>query len=83
MPAGYGGTLAEAIPRLLQRFGEIPGELAAVTEEFAGLARRHDFEAGGGQPLGQPPDLGALACAFAAFECDEAAARHFCAPKTR
>jgi V/A-type H+-transporting ATPase subunit I len=44
MPAGYGGTLAEAIPRLLQRFGEIPGELAAVAEELAGLARRHGAE---------------------------------------
>ena len=44
MPAGYGGTLAEAIPRLLQRFGEIPSELAALDEELAGLARRHGAE---------------------------------------
>jgi V/A-type H+-transporting ATPase subunit I len=44
MPAGYGGTLAEAIPRLLRRHDEIPGELAAVERERADLATRHGPE---------------------------------------
>ncbi|HEX5632895.1 MAG TPA: V-type ATPase 116kDa subunit family protein, partial [Gemmatimonadales bacterium] len=41
MPAGYGGTLAEAIPRLLQRYVDIPIELAETDAERATLADRH------------------------------------------
>ncbi|MCU0621327.1 MAG: hypothetical protein MUC69_07485, partial [Gemmatimonadales bacterium] len=41
LPAGYGRTLAEAVPRLLQRFGEIPGELATLDGEREALRARH------------------------------------------
>ena len=44
MPAGYGGTLAEAIPRLLRRHDEIPAELASAQRERADLVARHGPE---------------------------------------
>jgi V/A-type H+-transporting ATPase subunit I len=44
MPAGYGGSLAEAIPRLLRRHDEIPAELTSVQCERADLAARHGPE---------------------------------------
>jgi V/A-type H+-transporting ATPase subunit I len=44
LPAGYGGTLAEAVPRLLRRHEEIPDELAAVERERVALAVAHGAE---------------------------------------
>jgi V/A-type H+-transporting ATPase subunit I len=41
MPAGYGGTLAEAIPRLLERHARIPAELDALEGERVQLAMLH------------------------------------------
>jgi len=45
VPAAYGGTtLAAAIPRMLARLGELPGELDAVARERQELARRDGAE---------------------------------------
>ena len=45
VPEAYGGkSLTEAIPRMLGRLGEIPGELEAIRRERAGLARAHGTE---------------------------------------
>ena len=41
VPAGYGGSLVEAVPRMRRRERELPGELAAVDAERKELARRH------------------------------------------
>ncbi len=42
VPAAYGGgALAEAIPRMLERLGALPGEQAALRRERDGLARKH------------------------------------------
>lgn len=45
VPAAYGAkSLTEAIPRMLQRLGAIPGEVDAVKREREGLARAHGAE---------------------------------------
>jgi V/A-type H+-transporting ATPase subunit I len=44
VPAGYGATLVEAMPRMRQRESEIPGERAALAAARADLARRHHPE---------------------------------------
>ncbi len=41
VPSGYGSSLAEAIPRMIARLGEIPDALRAVSERRAELARTH------------------------------------------
>lgn len=41
LPAGYGSTLAEAVPRMLQRYTEIPAELGALDAERQSLSARH------------------------------------------
>jgi len=44
LPAEYGGSLLEAIPRMRARTGEIPTELAALRREREELARVHGPE---------------------------------------
>jgi V/A-type H+-transporting ATPase subunit I len=41
VPAGYGRTFEEAVPRMLAREAELPQELEAVRRERTALARRH------------------------------------------
>jgi V/A-type H+/Na+-transporting ATPase subunit I len=45
VPAGYGGnSLAEAIPRMLARLGELPQEVEAIRRQRQDLARAHGTE---------------------------------------
>ena len=45
VPETYGGkSLTEAIPRMLERLGDIPGEMQAVERERDALARSHGVE---------------------------------------
>lgn len=45
VPAAYGGgSLVEAIPRMLERFERLPAEIEQVTRERAALAREHGVE---------------------------------------
>ncbi len=45
VPAAFGGgSLTDAIPRMMARLGQLPAELAGVRRERAGLATRHGPE---------------------------------------
>lgn len=45
VPQAYGGhSLADAIPRMLTRLGDLPGEIDAIRKERDGLARVHGAE---------------------------------------
>jgi len=44
VPAGYGATLVEAMPRMRQREAELPKEREAIRRERAELAREHRTE---------------------------------------
>lgn len=44
VPAGYGATLLEAVPRMREREAQLPREREALRRERADLARRHRAE---------------------------------------
>ncbi len=44
VPAGFGGSLAEALPRLSARLGELPGTIAVRRTRLEHLARQHAAE---------------------------------------